>query len=155
MKVRFVLVFAVALLLGGMAIAQEVTGDYSYFRFNPGLSKYFNSHSLTGGGGQVTFFITPNIGLAGDLRGYGSYTQCTKPSAIIQGCASGNLFTYMFGSQLKARIGKLEAFPEVLLGGAHSNFYGNACSRLTVYARRSRPATMRFLSLWAAASISQ
>jgi len=143
------LVFAVALLLGGMAIAQddhkvEVTGDYSYFRFNPGLSRYFNSHSLNGGGGQVTFFITPNIGLAGDLQGYGSYTECAKPGAIIQGCASGNLFTYMFGPQLKARMGKLEPFAEVLLGGAHSNFYGNACSKLTGLCGSKSPSNNAF-----------
>ena len=67
MKVRFIVAFAVALLLGGVAIAQEdhkfeVTGDYSYFRFNPGLSRYFNSHSLNGGGGDVTYFITSMIG---------------------------------------------------------------------------------------------
>ena len=119
MKVRFLFVLVLALLLGGVTIAQEdhkieVTGDYSYFRFNPGLPSYFNSKNLNGGGGQVTLFITPNIGLAGDLQGYGSSTQCTKPGAIIQGCASGNLFTYMFGPQFKARKGKLEPFGEVV-----------------------------------------
>jgi opacity protein-like surface antigen len=149
MKVRFILTFAVVLFFGGAAIAQEdhkieLTGDYSYFRFNPGLSKYFNSHSLNGGGGQITFFITPNIGFAGDLQGYGSYTQCTKPGAVIQGCASGNLFTYMFGPQLKARMGKLEPFAEVLLGGAHSNFYGNACSKLTGLCGSKSPSNNAF-----------
>lgn len=149
MKVRFLFVFALALLLGGVTMAQEdhkieVTGDYSYFRFNPGLSKYFNSHSLNGGGGQVTFFITPNIGLAGDLQGYGSYTQCTKPGAIIQGCASGNLFTYMFGPQLKARMGKLEPFGEVLLGGAHSNLYANACSKISGLCGSKSPSNNAF-----------
>lgn len=149
MTVRFLFVFALALLLSGVAIAQEdhkieVTGDYSYFRFNPGLPSYFNSHSLNGGGGQVTFFITPNIGLAGDLQGYGSYTQCTKPGAIIQGCASGNLFTYMFGPQLKARMGKLEPFGEVLLGGAHSNLYGNACSKISGLCESKSPSNNAF-----------
>ena len=62
----------------------------------------------------MTFFITPNIGLAGDLQGYGSYTQCTKPGAIIQGCASGNLFTYMFGPQLKARMARLQELQDGL-----------------------------------------
>ena len=46
MKVRFLSVFALALLLSGVTMAQEdhkieVTGDYSYFRFNPGLPSYF------------------------------------------------------------------------------------------------------------------
>jgi opacity protein-like surface antigen len=147
---RTVWVFLVTLLLGGVANAQEedhkaeITGDYSYFRANPGLPSYFNSQNLNGGGGQVTFFITPNIGLAGDLQGYGSYTQCTKPGATIQGCASGNLFTYMFGPQLKARMGKLEPFAEVLLGGAHSNFYGNACSKVTGLCGSKSPSNNAF-----------
>jgi len=141
--------FAVTLLCGGFACGQddhkvEATGDYSYFRANPGLPKYFNSQNLNGGGGQLTFFITPNIGFAGDLQGYGSYTQCTKPGAVIQGCASGNLFTYMFGPQLKARMGKLEPFAEVLLGGAHSNFYGNACSKVTGLCGSKSPSNNAF-----------
>ena len=53
MKVRFLFVFALALLLSGVMMAQEdhkieVTGDYSYFRFNPGLPSYFNSQNLNG-----------------------------------------------------------------------------------------------------------
>lgn len=139
---RIALLLGVALVLGGLAYAQEdhkieATGDYSYFRANPGLPSYFNSQNLNGGGGQFTFFMTPNIGLAGDLQGYGSYTQCTKPTAPIAGCASGNLFTYMFGPQLKARMGKLEPFGEVLLGGAHSNFYGNACTKTGICGSKS------------------
>ena len=123
-------VFVVGLLCAGLTYAQddhkvEVTGDYSYFRANPGLPKYFNSQNLNGGGGQVTFFITPNIGFAADLQGYGSYTQCTKPGAVIQGCASGNLFTYMFGPQIKKHSGKYQFFGEGLFGAAHSNGYGS------------------------------
>ena len=146
MMKRIAWVFAIGLLCGGFANAQEqghkleVTGDYSYFRANPGLPSYFNSQNLNGGGGQVTYFITPNIGLAGDLQGYGSYTQCTKPGAPVAGCASGNLFTYMFGPQLKARRGKLEPFGEVLFGGAHSKFYGNACTKTGICGSKS-PST--------------
>lgn len=143
------ILLVVTLLFGGLAYAQddhkiEVTGDYSYFRFNPGLPSYFNSQNLNGGGGQGTYFLTPNIGLAGDLQGYGSYTQCTKPGAAIQGCAQGNLFTYMFGPQLKARMGKLEPFGEVLLGGAHSNLYGNACSKISGLCASKSPSNNAF-----------
>lgn len=149
MKVRFVIVLAVTLIFCGASLAQdspkaEITGDYSYFRLNPGLPSYFNSQNLNGGGGQVTFFVTPNIGLAGDLQGYGSYTQCAKPGAPISGCAQGNLFTYMFGPQLKAHIGKFEPFAEVLLGGAHSNFYANACSKLTGACGSKSPSNNAF-----------
>jgi len=143
MKVRLISVFVAALLFGGAVMAQddhkvEVTGDYSYFRFNPGLSKYFNSHSLNGGGGDVTYFLTSMIGVKADLQGYGSYTECTKPGAPISGCASGNLFTYMFGPEIKFRMGKLEPFGEVLLGGAHSNLYANACTKITGFVCASK-----------------
>jgi opacity protein-like surface antigen len=149
MKVRFIVAFAVALLLGGVAIAQEdhkfeVTGDYSYFRFNPGLSKYFNSHSLNGGGGDVTYFITSTIGAKADLQGYGSYSECTKPGAPIVGCASGNLFTYLFGPEVKFRMGKLERFGEVLVGGAHSNLYANACSKISGLCASKSPSNNAF-----------
>ena len=150
MKVRFILVFAVALQLCGMAIAQEddhkfeVTGDYSYFRFNPGLPSYFNSQNLNGGGGDVTYFLTTMIGLKADLQGYASYTQCTKPSAPISGCAQGNLFTYMFGPELKFRMGKLEPFAEVLLGGAHSNLYANACGKISGLCVSKSPSNNAF-----------
>ena len=149
MKVRFIVAFAVALLLGGVAIAQEdhkfeVTGDYSYFRFNPGLSRYFNSHSLNGGGGDVTYFLTSMIGAKADLQGYGSYTECTKPGAPIVGCASGNLFTYLFGPEVKFRMGKLQPFGEVLVGGAHSNLYANACSKISGLCGSKSPSNNAF-----------
>jgi hypothetical protein len=154
MKVRFMLGFLVALILGGAAMAQddqkiEVTGDYSYFRFNLGLSKYFNSHSLNGDG-QVAYYITPNIGFAGDLQGYGSYTQCTKPTAPIAGCASGNLFTYMFGprasSSLLARccwVARIRIFTRT-----HA-------AKSVASALRSHPATMLLPSRLAAALTSR
>ena len=149
MMKRIAWVLVIGLLCGGFAYAQddhkvEVTGDYSYFRANPGLPKYFNSQNLNGGGGDVTFFLKPMFGFKADLQGYGSYTQCTKPGAVITGCAQGNLFTYMFGPELKARRGKVELMGEVLLGGAHSNFYGNACSKVRAFAARNPPATMPF-----------
>ena len=54
MKKIFVLI--AVLLMGTVAIAQdgpkaEITGYYSYFRFNPENSGTLSSHSLNGGGG--------------------------------------------------------------------------------------------------------
>jgi opacity protein-like surface antigen len=129
---KSIFLFAIVLLFASPAFAQhkiEVTGDYSYFRLNPGLPTTFNSHSLNGGGGDVTFFLTDALALKADLQGYGSFTECTK--TIPQACANGNLFTYMFGPEFKLRAGKLEPFGEVLVGGAHSNLYGNICNQIT------------------------
>jgi hypothetical protein len=41
MRIKSVLILGLTLLLGGVAVAQdspkaEITGDYSYFRLNPG-----------------------------------------------------------------------------------------------------------------------
>jgi hypothetical protein len=122
MKVRLAVLLAVASLVCSVSFAQdspkvEATGDYSYFRVNPGPPSYFNSQNLNGGGGDITFFLKPMFGFKADLQGYGSFTHGTKPGAPISGCASGNLFTYMFGPELKARAVKFEPFAEVLLGG--------------------------------------
>ena len=130
---RILLGLVCAFFFVGLACAQdklEVTGDYSYFRFNPGLPSYFNSQNLNGGGGQAAFYLNNWFGVAADLQGYGSFTQCLKPGNPFgsTGCAQANLFTYTFGPQIKYRAGRFEPFAEVLLGGAHSNFYANACS---------------------------
>jgi opacity protein-like surface antigen len=139
MKVRFLLMMVIATLFGGLAFAQEdtkveLTGDYSYFRFNPGLPSLWNSQNLNGGGGQAALYLNSWFGVAADLQGYGSYTQCVKPNNPegISGCASATAFTYMFGPQFKYRgLGKVQPFGEVLFGGAHSNFYGSACSNIS------------------------
>jgi opacity protein-like surface antigen len=134
----------ISLVIVGFATAQEspkaeITGDYSYFRFNPGLPSCFDSQNLNGGGGQATFYFNNWVGIAADLQGYGIYTQCLKPNNPLEatGCASANLFTYMFGPQFKYPAGRFEPFSEVLAGGAHSNFYGNACSQEVICESKS------------------
>jgi opacity protein-like surface antigen len=147
---RIVWLLVVALLSGGLAYAQEddhkieITGDYSYFRLNPGLPSVWNSQNLNGGGADATFFLKPMIGIKADLQGYGSFTQCPKVSSEFTGCASGNLFTYTFGPELKYRAGKFEPFAEVLLGGAHTNFYANACNKNTGICGSKSPTNNAF-----------
>jgi len=76
---RLIGFLVITLMLGAIAYAQdnpkaEITGDYSYFRANPGLPSYFNSQNLNGGGAQATFYLNNWFGFAADLQGYGSYT---------------------------------------------------------------------------------
>jgi len=101
MKARFVLGFAIVMIFSSVLYAQdkvELTGDYSYYRFNPGLPSLWNSQNLNGGGGQAALYLNNWFGVAADLQGYGSYTQCVKPNnpLNITGCASATAFTYMF-----------------------------------------------------------
>jgi hypothetical protein len=62
MKIRSVVVLGVIMLFGKAAFAQdspkaEITGYYSYFRFNPENSGTLSSHSLNGGGADVTYLF--------------------------------------------------------------------------------------------------
>src|SRR5262249_49093298 len=43
-----------------------------------------------------------------------------------QGNASGDIFTYMFGPQIKVRAHGLHSFAHLLFGAAHANIYSNA-----------------------------
>jgi Outer membrane protein beta-barrel domain len=136
MKLSGVLLVAVVMLLGLAAMAQdapkfEATVDYSYARYNASHA-YTSSYSLNGGGGAIDFNFTKFLGVKMDLQGYGSNTQnfhAAAGSTICPlGCSAnvqGNLFTYLFGPQVGIRTGKLRPFAHVLLGGAHSNVYGN------------------------------
>jgi Outer membrane protein beta-barrel domain len=133
------IVFAAVLLFGLGALAQdypkvEVAVDYSYARYAASHA-YTGSYSLNGGGGSLDFNFTEHLGLKMDLQGYGSNTQrFTAPSgsAICPlGCsanAQGNLFTYLFGPQIGIRTGKVRPYGQVLLGGAHTNVYGNVAT---------------------------
>jgi hypothetical protein len=133
---RTILLGVVVMLLGLTAWAQEfprweVAGDYSYARFIPASSS-LNGHSLNGGGGSLDVNINNWLGFKMDLQGYTSSTSHFDivPSTLFpsgaQAAISGNLFTYMFGPQIKIRAHGFHPFVHVLLGGAHSNIYGSA-----------------------------
>jgi len=132
MKMRSAVVLGVILLFGTTAFAQdgpraEITGYYSYFRFNPENSGTLSSHSLNGGGADITFFLTKMIGIKAEFGGYQS-NSVTFTSGSTVATASANLFTYNVGPVVKFRAEKFEPFAEALFGGAHSSFYGNLCN---------------------------
>jgi len=132
---RFTWLVVVGLILGSVAFAQdspkvEITGYYSYFRFNPENSGTLSSHSLNGGGADISYFITKMIGIKAEFGGYQS-NNVTFTNGTSTATASANLFTYNVGPVVKFRSDKFEPFAEVLFGGAHSSFYGNLCKQLT------------------------
>jgi len=129
-------VFGVALIFGLAAWAQEYPlaeagFDYSYARYAPSAA-YTQGHSLNGGGGSFVYNISEYLGIKADFQGYGSnFTHFTIPAGPNfpgggSGNVQGNLFTYLFGPQLKVRVPKVQPFAHLLFGGAHSNVYGNA-----------------------------
>jgi hypothetical protein len=140
MNVNKALMVGAILLVGMAAFGQEfpraeVGFNYSYARYAPSAS-YSKGHSLNGGGGSAVFNWNEYLGIRADLQGYGSNLtgfniapNPTFPSGL-NGNVQGNLFTYLFGPQLKVRAHKLEPFGNLLFGGAHTNVYGNAFTTL-------------------------
>ena len=120
------------LLAAGVSAAQrypilEVPVGFSFVNVHPAVSD-FSSFNVFGGGGGVVYNVTPWIGIKADLMGY---TQGGKEFVSegheVLGPFSGNLFTYLFGLQVKKHSGKLQPFGEALFGGAYANLYANLC----------------------------
>ena len=146
---RIVWLAALALFLGGAARAQEgpkveVTADYSFFRFFPGLNSVWNIQSLNGGGGDATYFFLNHFGVKADLQGYGSKNQCPSAASELTTCVSSGLFTFMAGPVAKYRAGRFEPFAEALFGGTHTNFYVNACNGNSVLCGGNGPNSTAF-----------
>src|ERR1700739_4123433 len=140
MKDKRVLIIGMIAFISAVAWGQEfpraeVGANYSYARYAPSAS-YSKGHSLNGGGGSVVFNWNEYLGIRADLQGYGSNTtgfnipaNATFPDGL-HGNVQGNLFTYLFGPQLKVRAHKVQPFGHLLFGGAHTNVYGNAFKTL-------------------------
>ncbi|PYX73625.1 MAG: hypothetical protein DMG78_08480 [Acidobacteria bacterium] len=138
--VRAIEVVGVVALLGVAAWAQEfpraeLALDYSFARYAPSAS-YTKGHSLNGGGGAIKININEYLGFVMDLQGYGSNKTSFNipPNTFFPGGGSGvvqgNLFTYMFGPQLKVPAHRIHPFGQLLFGAAHSNVYGNAFKQI-------------------------
>jgi hypothetical protein len=136
MKRKTVSVVGIILLFGIAAWAQEfpraeVGFNYDYLRYAPS-APYSSSHRLDGGGGELNININEFLGIKMDLQGYGSANAVFNiaPNSVFplgaRGNVSGNLFTYLFGPQIKVRTHHVQPYVQLLFGGAHSNVYGNA-----------------------------
>ncbi len=122
----------IALVLGVTAWAQDVPKveiplGFSMINVHPNLAP-ITSFNVFGGGGQVDFNFGNYFGLKADLMGYtqGSGIRVTENGQFL-GNVNGNLFTYMFGPQIKKHTGVFQPFAEALFGAAHTNVYGNLC----------------------------
>jgi hypothetical protein len=140
MKIIKLALLGATVLFGLAAWSQEfpryeVNVDYSYFRYNPSHAFSQNGHSLNGAGGSIDVNLNSYLGIKMELNGYGSQgfnfnipspiltTRGVIPAGFFH--ANGNMFTYLFGPQIKFRAPKFQPFGQILFGGAHSNVYGN------------------------------
>jgi opacity protein-like surface antigen len=130
---KILVLIAVASLCTVAAVAQdvpkfEVPVGFSFVNVHPDLNP-ITSFNIFGGGGGFVYNVTPWIGVKADFMGYtqgsGLKNQLTS-NGFTAANVQGNVFTYMFGPQIKKHSGKFQPFGEALFGAAHSNVYANA-----------------------------
>jgi len=141
MTKKWMLAGALTFLVTISAVAQtteapkaELTGEYSYLRFNPTLPG-LNNRNFNGGGFDATYFFRPMIGFKAELLFYGSTNfnttfatnVATSRGVVPAGTyiANGSMQTYQFGPIVKARYKHFEPFGQILFGIAHINAYSN------------------------------
>jgi hypothetical protein len=137
MKIKNVMLVLLTLFVAKSAFAQDysrVEGfvEYSYLRFNPGISQ-LHSRSFNGGGGGIDVNLTRNFGIKAEFMGYGSTnftTTFTSPIITSRGIippgtysSQGNMFTYLFGPVVKFPVSRVTPFGEILFGGSNTNGY--------------------------------
>jgi hypothetical protein len=149
--IRRSVLLGIVILVGLAAVAQEfpraeVGVMYSYTRFSPS-ARYAPNLNLNGGGGSVTFNLTSYLGIKAELMGSGaSKATFTIPKGdpIAPGGAnvkvSGNLFSYLFGPQIRIPAGKARPYFHALFGGAHTSVFANAESACSGVCQPIAPA---------------
>jgi opacity protein-like surface antigen len=151
---KWIVVLAFSLLFTMAAFGQdypkfEVPIGFSFVNVHPDITN-LTSFNVFGGGGGLVYNVTPWIGIKADFAGYtqgsGLKNQLTN-LGYVGGQANGNIFTYMFGPQIKKHSGKLQPFGEALFGAAHSNLYAqiyNAQTGLTSASSNNNAFAMQF-----------
>ncbi len=105
----------------------EVPVGFSFVNVHPNQA-LLTSFNVFGGGGGFVYNVTPVIGIKADFMGYTQGTgQKLVQNGQVLGNVSGNLFSYMFGPQIKKHSGKFQPFGEALFGAAHTNLDANIC----------------------------
>jgi hypothetical protein len=132
MKSKLALLLGTVLLLSLTMFAQEypkfeVPVGFSFVNVHPNTAA-LTSFNVFGGGGGFVYNFSPIFGIKAAFMGYtqGSGQKLTQNDQFL-GNVSGNLFTYMFGPQIKKHSGKFQLFGEALFGAAHTNLDANIC----------------------------
>jgi hypothetical protein len=134
------LLLAVGLLIGISASAQdvpkvEIPVGFSMINVHPSIAPV-GSFNVFGGGGQIDYNFGRYLGIKADFMGYtsGSGLRNQLNNLGYTGSIDGNVFTYMFGPQIKKHSGNYQPFAEALFGAAHTNAYAaisNAVNGIT------------------------
>jgi hypothetical protein len=128
---KWILVLALVSLFSVASFAQdypkfEVPVGFSFVNVHPNLAP-ITSFNVFGGGGGFVYNVTPWVGIKADFEGYtqgtGLRNQLKNLPGFTAGAGNGNVFTYMFGPQVKKHSGMFQPFGQALFGAAHTNAY--------------------------------
>jgi len=138
-KNKLVLLVGFMFLLSITAFAQneyptiEIPVGFSFVNVHPNLSP-ITSFNVFGGGGGFVYNVTNWVGIKADFFGYtqgsGLRNQIKNLDLPAFYNVNGNVFTYMFGPQVKKHSGMFQPFGEALFGAAHTNAYASIISNL-------------------------
>jgi hypothetical protein len=92
--------------------------------FTP-IYRRFTSYNINGGGAGVVYNATPLFGINAEFMDYTGGGGAQLKAHGYNGNVSGNLFTYLFGPQIKKHLGRFQPFGEVLSGAGHSGADGS------------------------------
>lgn len=130
---KLICLLAFLFLVTMAAVAQdeypkfEVPVGFSFINVHPNTAA-LTSFNVFGGGGGVVYNFSSIFGIKAEFMGYTQGTgQKLSENGQFLGNVSGNLFTYMFGPQIKKHSGKFQPFGEALFGAAHTNLDANIC----------------------------
>lgn len=138
----------------------EVFLGYSYLHFTPTITG-LNARSFNGGGIGAELNFLKVLGIKADLMGYESTTFTrTVPTKIVLPDGSvippgtytgqGNMFTYLFGPEIRIPLPKAKVFGEVLAGGSYTDGYANLSHSIN-QGGGSVPVPSQHPSLWLSA----
>jgi opacity protein-like surface antigen len=102
----------------------EIAFGYSFINVHPELPP-ISSYNINGGGAGIVFNATPILGIKAEFMDYTGGGGAQLRAHGFNGNVSGNLFTYLFGPQLKRHSGRFQPFGEALFGAGHSGAYAS------------------------------
>jgi Outer membrane protein beta-barrel domain len=133
MKTTRAILLAVIALVVLSASAQdrfEIFGGYSYLQFSPTIAGT-PARGFNGGGAGATLYFLKILGIKADFMAYGNTTfTATYSGPVVTPhsgtyTAQGDMFTYLFGPEIRIPIPKVRPFGEALFGGSQTNAYVN------------------------------
>jgi hypothetical protein len=133
MKISKTFLLAAIVLVGVSAFGEdrfEIFGGYSYLQFSPTVAGT-SGRGFNGGGAGATLYFLKILGIKADFMGYGNTTfTATYSGPVVTPhsgtyTAQGDMFTYLFGPEIRIPIPKVRPFGEALFGGSQTNAYVN------------------------------